>query len=355
MRASPCLAVLAAILPAFPALAHDADLISVRVSAHPPEEVEEHATMTGGTLALLAPVDADGDGALAPGELERSSAALELGVWDQMPLSAGEARCERRSTAAALREGYVELTARFRCPEGDLHQTFRMLSILPSGYRVVVESGSGAKLADAQHQQVFIPDPAVAGPGGPGTTRIDGLFGWIRLGVIHIFTGYDHLAFLLALLLVGQTWRRVLLMVTAFTVAHSITLAVAALELVPISSRAARWVEVLIAASVVYVAAENLILSSHRHRAAITFGFGLIHGFGFASVLRGYGLGDAVVTGLFGFNLGVELGQAFVVALVFPLVLWLSRRPRAFTWSIRLASVAIAATGGYWLVDRLQG
>lgn len=310
--------------------------------------------MTGGTLSLLAPLDADGDGLLAPEELAQGATPLELGVWDAMPLSAGASRCDRFSTGAALRDGYVELTARFRCPPGEIRQTFRALSVLPQGYRVVVNAGSGALMADAQHQQVFIPEPSsAAGPAAP--VRVDGLPGWTRLGVIHIFTGYDHLAFLLALLLFGKTWRRVLLMVTAFTVAHSITLGAAALELVPLSESGARWVEALIAASVVYVAAENLVLKDHRHRAALTFAFGLIHGFGFASVLRGYGLGDAVVTGLLGFNLGVELGQACVVAVAFPVVQWLSRRPRAFAWTARGASVAIAATGGYWLMDRLLG
>ena len=336
------------------AAAHAADLVAVSVSAPGGPEVEERVTVTGGTLSLLAPVDGDGDGLLSPQELAARAAALEAGVWDWMPLSAGEAPCRRGPTAAELREGAVELRATFTCPPGELRQRFRLLRALPSNYRVVVSRSdvtAPQRFAQGNEETVVIPQPAAAG--APAGEQVSGLPGWIRLGVVHIFTGYDHLAFLCALLLFGKTWRRVLVLVTSFTVAHSITLGAAALELVPLGSTGARLAEAAIAASVVYVAAENLVLQDHRHRVLLTFAFGLVHGFGFASVLRGYGLGNAVVTGLLGFNLGVELGQACVVLVLFPLVQIAARRPATFARVSRAASVAIAATGGYWLVDRL--
>ncbi|HVE82636.1 MAG TPA: HupE/UreJ family protein [Myxococcales bacterium] len=352
LRRASCCALLGALFPLL-AAAHDADLIAVSVAA-PRPEVEERVVMTGGTLCMLVPVDADGDGLISPEELAAKAAALEVGVWDQLPLSAGagEARCRRRATAAELREGVVELRASFTCSPGELRQRFRVLEVLPSNYRVVVARSDAPatpqRFAQGHDETVVIPE-ATSGP-----ERISGLPGWIRLGVVHIFTGYDHLAFLCALLLFGKTWRRVLVMVTSFTVAHSITLAISALELVPLGASGSRLAEAAIAASVVYVAAENLVRRDHAHRAWLTFGFGLVHGFGFASALKGYGLGQAVVAGLLGFNLGVELGQACVVLALFPLVQLASRRPAAFLWIARAASAAIAAIGGYWLVDRLM-
>lgn len=164
---------------------------------------------------------------------------------------------------------------------------------------------------------------------------------YLALGIEHIFTGYDHLAFLFALLLVvaglavpsphaptptspqgaaraglGQVLR----VVTAFTIAHSLTLLLAALQIVQLPSR---WVESFIAASIAYIALENLLLrrSRPRHRVLVTFAFGLVHGFGFASVLRELGLPQkGLMLSLLSFNVGVELGQLVVVALVFPIL-----------------------------------
>jgi hypothetical protein len=346
---APAFALLAFALAPAAASAHNADLIAVSVSEARPA-VQERITITGGTLSFLVPVDADGDGLIAPEELAAKAAALEVGVWDAVPLSAGDQPCRRTSTAAELGDGVVELRASFTCPDGELRQRFRALEVLPSNYRVVVGRADVAapqRFAQGTEETVVIPEPA------PTVEEVSGLFGWISLGVVHIFTGYDHLAFLGALLLFGKTWRRVLVMVTSFTAAHSITLALSALDVIPLGATGSRVAEAAIAASVVYVASENLLLDDHRHRAWITFGFGLVHGFGFASVLKSYGLGKAVVTGLLGFNLGVELGQACVVLVLFPLVQLASRRPASYLWIARAASVAIAATGGYWLVDRL--
>jgi hypothetical protein len=147
----------------------------------------------------------------------------------------------------------------------------------------------------------------------------------------------------------------VLLLVTAFTVAHSLTLGATALGFILLDESRTRWVEAAIAASIVWVAVENLVLREPRHRLVLTFLFGLVHGFGFASVLSGYGLGDEVVTGLLGFNLGVELGQAAVVAVLFPLVRLVQRRPRVYQRTVRALSLLILAAGGYWLFERVVG
>jgi len=190
-------------------------------------------------------------------------------------------------------------------------------------------------------------------PSAPQRAR--SLFGWVRLGVHHIFAGVDHLAFLVAVLLVGGSWKRTLALVTSFTVAHSITLGLAAMGAVALTALAAKWVEVAIAASIVWVALENLCLRQHRHRALLTFAFGLVHGLGFASALTDYGLGESAPAALLGFNLGVELGQAAVVIGVHPLVRLLEARHIVSTWAVRVGSGAVFAAGAFWMVDRALG
>jgi hypothetical protein len=101
------------------------------------------------------------------------------------------------------------------------------------------------------------------------------------------------------------------------------------------------------------VAVENLVKRQHRHRALITYLFWLVHGFGFASVLSGYGLGDQVVSGLLGFNLGVELGQALIVVALVPVMRLIQRRPSAHLWTVRVLSSVILMAGVGWLVQRL--
>jgi hydrogenase/urease accessory protein HupE len=177
---------------------------------------------------------------------------------------------------------------------------------------------------------------------------------YLTLGIEHILTGYDHLLFLAGLLVACRSLRTVLRIVTCFTIAHSITLALAALNVVALSSRV---VEPLIAATIVFVGVENLLRGDEpTGRWALTFTFGLIHGFGFASVLREIGLGAAgapLVAPLFAFNLGVELGQVAVAAAILP-VLWALRRVPAFARHGRpLISIVVAGIGVYWLVQRL--
>ena len=153
----------------------------------------------------------------------------------------------------------------------------------------------------------------------------------MALGVRHILTGYDHLLFLAGVLVVLRTWRDVIRTITAFTLAHSITLALATTGLVAAPGRV---VEPLIAASIVVVGIENLIRSVQGSRWRMTFGFGLVHGLGFASALRDVGIGTtggAIALPLAGFNLGVELGQIAVAAILVPLFWRLAAEPlRAF-------------------------
>lgn len=179
---------------------------------------------------------------------------------------------------------------------------------------------------------------------------------FIPSGVHHIMIGPDHIAFIVALILLGGTWRRLALVVTAFTLGHSVTLSLAALGIVMLP---AAVIEPLIALSIVVVAVDNLLRGSHAEgrdlRAVMAFAFGLIHGFGFAYVLREFGLPQGqLALSLFGFNLGVEIGQLIIVLVVATALDQVRRRspPRARQIAT-IGSLAVAAAGAYWFVDRV--
>ena len=176
---------------------------------------------------------------------------------------------------------------------------------------------------------------------------------FVPSGVHHILIGPDHLLFLIGLLLLGGSVRQLLLVVTAFTVAHSITLSLAVLNVV---TPPARLVEPIIALSIVYVGLDNLLARGGRDmRVWIALVFGLIHGFGFASVLREMGLpSGALGWSLFSFNFGVELGQLAVVLVVAAVL----SRVRAYSavagQRVAVAgSIAVIAAGAFWFVERV--
>jgi hydrogenase/urease accessory protein HupE len=184
---------------------------------------------------------------------------------------------------------------------------------------------------------------------GAADTR--GIGSFFLLGVHHILTGYDHLLFLLALLLRGGTLLSLLKIVTAFTVAHSITLALAVFGLVALPDR---LVESVIAASIIWVAVENVVSTRPpRLRWLVSFVFGLVHGFGFSGALGPLQLPPGrLAWALLTFNLGVETGQAAVIMALLPFLVWLKHRqwePRI----VRVASMALAAAGVVWLIERV--
>jgi hypothetical protein len=172
----------------------------------------------------------------------------------------------------------------------------------------------------------------------------------VLLGIEHILTGYDHLVFLGCLLLAGGTWRSRLGIVSAFTLAHSVTLVLAAMRLV---NPPAGFVEPAIAVTIAYVALENLIGGADRSRWPTAFGFGLIHGFGFAGMLDVLDLpARQWLAAVLAFNVGVEIGQVAVVAIAMPIVIAIARSP----WHprvVRYASSAVLGLSVVWFVERL--
>jgi hydrogenase/urease accessory protein HupE len=176
---------------------------------------------------------------------------------------------------------------------------------------------------------------------------------FVPSGVHHILIGPDHLLFLVGLLLLGGSVRRLLLLVSAFTAAHSITLSLAALNVV---TPPARVIEPAIALSIVYVGVDNLMVGRGRDvRAWIAFAFGFIHGFGFANVLREMNLpNQALGWSLFSFNLGVEIGQLLVVLVVASALMALRSRNEAAGRRLAFAgSLAVIVIGAFWFIQRI--
>jgi hydrogenase/urease accessory protein HupE len=186
------------------------------------------------------------------------------------------------------------------------------------------------------------------------TKRGGTMLQFVALGIEHILTGYDHLVFLLGLLIAGTGFKDITRIITSFTAAHSITLALSSMDLVRISPSV---VEPLIAISIVYVGLENVLGRDLKWRWLLTFAFGLVHGFGFASALRdvGIGSGGAAALPLVLFNVGVELGQFFVALVALPIIWRLRRRHTFVTRLAPACSVIIGIAGMAWLVERLLG
>lgn len=237
-----------------------------------------------------------------------------------------------------------------------------------------VEDGAGKSLGwdylDATKPALSLPLPVQTLPHGGGvpSPRMESSRGegtpppplapstgaFIKLGMEHILTGYDHLLFLGGLLVACRRFRTMAGIITCFTLAHSLTLALAALDLVVIPSRI---VEPLIAASIVFVGVENLLRRGEepKGRWALTFGFGLVHGFGFAGALKAIGLGaggSSLLAPLFSFNLGVELGQIAVAAVTLPLLLRLRAVPAFVRYGLPAASTIVTLLGSYWFLQR---
>lgn len=286
----------------------------------------------------------------------------------------------------------IELEYPTASPPTALQLRVPLLAMLPERHRQFVECDDarvtpparvGEETIDARGAQVvFTPPPPPTGAVGmPADTQpttspatqsavTDALpppaerpasvtFGrFFHLGVEHILTGYDHLLFLGALLLICRRFRDAAGIITCFTVAHSVTLGLAALDVVSLPGH---FVEPAIAASIVYVAIENLVAGKRRKftwRYIVTFTFGLIHGLGFAGALKEEGLsrltGDIVLP-LVGFNLGVESGQLAIAAVFLPMLLYLRRFPKVVRWAVPACSVCVGLMGAIWFVQRVFG
>ncbi|MDP3068284.1 MAG: HupE/UreJ family protein [Methylocystis sp.] len=251
--------------------------------------------------------------------------------------------------------------------EGQIfYNPFRLLDAQGSRAKHLVsigEKGDESSLTEAQRmgrepapgQVMIYPGDAMVDLSKPLLTPWELAPKFFSAGVEHIVSGYDHLCFLIAVMLWATRIWPVVKIVTAFTVSHSITLSLAALELVNLPSS---WVEIAIALSIIYVAVENFFTRKVDKRWRDTFAFGFIHGFGFASGLIELGVPQrAIVPALASFNIGVEVGQIGVVLVVLPLLLLIDKnftQGRRSPLLVQVCSAIIACFGAYWFFVRVS-
>lgn len=347
------LLVLAALLPVA-ALAHDPGLGTAEVTVAPGKVTLQLGYAPKDLAALGWPAVAGG---AEPGHSKgarplRSLEALAPKLWritrggKELPLLSRRAWLES-GNSVRIDLGYADQGT------GPLQLEDRAMASLPAGHRdylSITRAGTIAleQLIDAKTGPVQLAQAAaVSPPPAPG-------WAFLRLGVMHIWTGYDHLLFLFGLLVVCRSFRSIAGIISCFTLAHSITLALSTLNVVTIPSRI---IEPAIAASIVFVGIENLVRRGAEPKArwVLTFLFGLIHGFGFASALKELGVGSdgrSIALPLFTFNFGVELGQIAIAAAVLPLVWQLRQRPAFVLRGVPILSSVVALMGLVWLLQR---
>ena len=195
--------------------------------------------------------------------------------------------------------------------------------------------------------------------GDPGRVVLDprwhqAAWRFVVSGFWRILEGTDHLLFLLCLIIPFRQWRPLIVIVTSFTIAHSITLIAAAFGFVPDALWFAPLIELMIALTIIYMALENIVGSNIQRRWIITFAFGLVHGFGFSFALREslQFAGDHLLTSLLAFNIGVEFGQLAVLIILLPLLALLFKHALAERLGILILSALVAHTGWHWMLER---
>ncbi|ALK97472.1 membrane protein [Massilia sp. WF1] len=310
-------------------------------------------------------LDGDGDGRLTWDEVRGRHAAIAAYALARLHIARGGVPCSLTAGPQLIDShtdgAYTVLRFSAACPgAGPLALDYRLFADIDPQHKGLLN----VSRPDGTHTLVLGSDRpgAVLEQGAAG-----GFASFVREGIWHIWIGYDHILFLLSLLLPavlvwhGQRWQAVsglrpalgdvLRIVTAFTVAHSITLSIAALGIVQLPSR---WVESAIALSVLLAALNNLSPVTHGRRWVAAFGFGLVHGFGFANVLADLGLrAGALAVPLVGFNLGVEIGQLAIVAVFLPLAYAL-RGTRLYQRGILAGgSGLVMLVAAIWLGERL--
>jgi hypothetical protein len=360
-----CAAIVFA-LGAGPVVAHTLSVSHVDVVVPGPgDDLHVEIDVALKDVALTLPLDANRDERVTWGELQAIAPRLRSLVQARIELARGPAPCRLLPAGIGTRRyddgTYATLVYRAQCPStGALRVQYDLFFDRDPQHRALVTVRHGADvttgIARADMRTLDLP---LAG-GSP-------FFQFLREGIHHILIGYDHLAFLVSLLLTsalvrdGAAWApsgsargslsRVLGIVTAFTLAHSITLSLAALGwVVP----ASRWVEPAIAGSVLVAALNNVWPWATRRTWLLGFAFGIVHGFGFAGALTELGLARGQrVASLLGFNLGVEFGQLAVVVLLLPVLFALRGRRWYSRIALPAASVAIAGLASAWMLQRI--
>ncbi len=354
------LVILVSLLSLQDAAAHDPGLSSLTVRQRT-NSLEATLTLAVKDAVQLVELDEDHDGIVSQVEFDRGQSHLDAAVARQIIIAADGQVAKDSSIHSRLDENNnVEVLLNFDAVAFfNLEIQSKLIASLPLGHRqyLQIQNATGETVferllsATTDHATVRVPHTDAS---TVALEAVRSFTNFLSLGVKHILTGYDHLLFLFGLLLVARGFFSSLGIITSFTIAHSITLAVATLHLVQIPSRI---VEPLIAASIVFVGIENLLRGDvPTARRMVAFGFGLIHGFGFASALREAGIGSGtagLLLPLFSFNLGVELGQIMVAAAALPIIWKLRENPMFIARWAPACSAAVVLLGSFWFVQRV--
>ena len=370
-----------------PAQAHKPSDSYLSLAVHG-QQIEGQWDIALRDLDFAIGLDGNGDGALTWDEIRARHDAIAAYALQRLQVASDQGVCPLKAVAQMIDShtdgAYNVLRFQATCPgaaPATLSIGYTLFADLDPQHKGLLKLASG----DNTQTAIFDPDSPRQNISLAAPDRLTQFGAYVKHGIWHIWIGYDHILFLLSLLLpavllkspndtdrldpTAESWDRplrprpqtlplglnaafidVFKVVTAFTLAHSITLTLASLSLVSLPSR---WVESAIAASVILAALNNLLPLFRGKRPVAAFVFGLIHGFGFASVLRDLGLPQgSLLASLFGFNVGVELGQLAIVAAFLPLA-WLLRKTWFYRQVLTVGSLAIAMVAAVWLVERM--
>ncbi|MGK5065908.1 HupE/UreJ family protein [Janthinobacterium sp. RT4P48] len=370
-----------------PAQAHKPSDSYLSLAVHG-QQIEGQWDIALRDLDFAIGLDGNGDGALTWDEIRARHDAIAAYALQRLQVASNQGVCPLKAVAQLIDShtdgAYNVLRFQATCPgaaPATLSIGYTLFADLDPQHKGLLKLASG----DNTQTAIFDPDSPRQNISLAAPDRLAQFGAYVKHGIWHIWIGYDHILFLLSLLLpavllkrpndtdrldpTAESWGRTLRVrpqtlplglkaafidvfkvVTAFTLAHSITLTLASLSLVSLPSR---WVESAIAASVILAALNNLLPLFRGKRPVAAFVFGLIHGFGFASVLRDLGLPQgSLLASLFGFNVGVEIGQLAIVAAFLPLA-WLLRKTWFYRQVLTVGSLAIAVVAAVWLVERI--
>ena len=336
--------------------AHDPGLSSADISIQT-HNVTAKITFSLQDIEALVPMDADQDAEVTLAEQNVAKPKIAAWVSEGIQLNLdGEIVKPVADTVNFDDKNNAQIDLQYdNVPEKTLSLQLTYLSKLPKGHKefVTIQNHTGKHLHEKMlSQQDSTLTFNITGEQAAEPVKNATFSEFLLLGIEHIVTGYDHLLFLFALLVVTHEFWAAFKIITFFTIAHSITLALASLNIINIPSKI---VEPLIAASIVYVGVENMLRREPKGRQWLTFSFGLIHGFGFAAVLREMDISSnesGIVLPLFSFNLGVEIGQITVASIVLPIIWWLHKKPQVEPRLTPVCSILASLAGAYWLIER---
>lgn len=331
--------------------AHDAGLSSADVILNE-KGVDVSMTFALQDTEAFAPMDNDGDAEVSNAEREAAKPEVAALIAKELEVTLNNQNVKPFEIADVTfdAQNNAHLLFHYAPAATSLKMQLLFLNKLADGHKqvVTIKDSAGKNLSEKMLTQQDNVIELNLAAGEKSSMFKD----FLVLGVEHILTGYDHLLFLFALLIVTHRFWSAFGIITFFTIAHSITLAIAGMNLMTIPSTI---VEPLIAASIIYVGAENLIVKKPKGRKYLTFAFGLIHGFGFAAVLQEMNI-TSIETGilvpLFSFNLGVETGQLIVTSISLPIIWWLHTKPLVEKYFVPVSSVFVCLAGSYWLIER---